>query len=168
MRAVSSTKLLGLILVMALGACASLPGGRDANRGECRSPVEQMREQLAETKKSLDLTPRQVVFWEAYQEGVGALMAEQFRLDPHQAPNRSALQQIDGRIEVVRKQLTALEGVSARATALYGALDERQKKIADQQLPTTFPGGGSASVCTIEIQGLTVGGSGPGRGGMGR
>ena len=117
MRAVPSIRLVALILVLGLGACASLPGGRDANRGECRSPVEAMREKLAETRKSLDLTPKQVVFWDAYQEGVSALLADQFRLDPHQAPHRSALQQIDGRIEVVRKQLKALEDVSARATA---------------------------------------------------
>ena len=81
MRAVPSIRLVTLILVLGLGACASLPGGRDANRGECRSPVEAMREQLAETRKSLDLIPKQVVFWDAYQEGVSALLADQFRLD---------------------------------------------------------------------------------------
>jgi len=171
MRTILFVKLTMVALSLTLVACATLPKGpggapmgRNANntgelsgiRSRCKSPSDEIRKHLAETAISLNLTPRQVVLWEKYQEGVGSLITEQFQLNPYQVPHRTALQQINGKVDAVRNRLAEMEVIYEWASALYQSLDEPQKIIADQRLPETIPALNAVLVCALdnaEVQG---------------
>ena len=114
--------------------------GRAGERGAFVSPIEQIQEQLADTAQALTLTPKQAVLWDSYQASVAALMADQLKHSTYDASSsRTAVQQINGKVDVVRNRLAAMEEVAERANALYQSLDETQKKIADQRLAATVP-----------------------------
>ncbi len=115
--------------------------------------VDQLQNQLLKTAEALQLTPKQAVLWDAYQEKIGALMADQLKLSPYRA-KQTAMQQIAQKVDVVRNRLSAMEDIQEAAKSLYDALDEAQRKTADQMLPSTLPalysglssgGGGSAA-----------------------
>lgn len=152
--------LLCTAALAGLGACAQFgdggragpPGGDggvngDNDRGGVRrtvsasgaSIVDQTQSLLQEVADDLKLTPRQVVLWERYQEKIGALMADQLRLEFSSARRLTALQQVDARVATVRNRLAAMEDVAEAARVLYEALDPEQKKIADLRLPATVP-----------------------------
>lgn len=101
--------------------------------------IEQHRALLQEVAEDLKLTPRQLVLWEAYQEKIGTLIADQLRIESSSTRRTSALQQIDVRVDTVRNRLTAMEDIAEAARTLYAALDLEQKKIADQRLAATVP-----------------------------
>ena len=177
MRKTFSTTLSILVIVATLSACGAPSGGPGGmppggasdnlggrNAGGCKTLVEQIGEQLAATEQALVLAPKQLVLWERYRDGVSALMADQLRLEPYQGAHRSALQQIDGRVDIVRNRLTAMEDVAERAATLYRALDEAQKKVADQRLAATIPALYSGSSC----QGASEDAGGKGNRGAGR
>jgi len=96
--------------------------------------------QLAEVEASLHLTPRQQVFWDAYQAKVSAFVADQTRVDLNTPEKRGALNRINAKIDQARDRLAAMEDIGDAAKALYLSLDEGQKAIADQHLPETIPG----------------------------
>lgn len=148
--------LIPLLVVAALcvAACAPL-GARDDNDGPGRrgpgndpsgpggggaTVVSLLQTQLAETAEALKLTPQQVVLWDAYQEKVSALMADQLRVPPYGASRLSAPQQIARKVDVVRNRLAAMEEIDEAARRLYAALDATQKTTADRMLPGTVPG----------------------------
>ncbi|MBK1681528.1 Spy/CpxP family protein refolding chaperone [Rhodocyclus tenuis] len=151
--------LIPLLLAAALcvAACAPL-GGRDDNDGPGRrgpggdnggpsggggggaTVISLLQTQLAETAEALKLTPQQVVLWDAYQEKVSALMADQLRVQPYGISRLSAPQQIARKVDVVRNRLTAMEEIDEAARRLYAALDTPQKTTADRMLPGTVPG----------------------------
>jgi len=173
MRAGFSTAFLALCFAAMVAACGTPPGGRggpdgpgEQRGGNCKAPADQLRDQLSETAQSLNLSPKQRVLWEKYEESVSGLMADQLRLSPYQAPNRTAVQQINAKVDNVRNRLAAMEELSERAGTLYQSLDERQKKVADQRLSGTVPALYSGLVCS----GAGAGGGergGPGQGGPG-
>jgi len=103
------------------------------------SIVDQFQPLLQEVAADLKLTPRQLVLWERYEEKVGALMADQLRLEASSARRLTALQQIETRVATVRNRLTAIEDVAEAAGTLYEALDPGQKKVADLRLAATVP-----------------------------
>ena len=142
-------------------------GNRGPGQGTCRSPVDQLQEQLAETAQALQLTPRQVVLWEAYQASVGGLMADQIKREIYAPSPRSALQQIDGKVDMARNRLAAMEDIAERAAALYRSLDNEQKKIADQRLAGTVPALYAGPVCQGDAGRPGGEGGGPGAGGRG-
>ena len=166
-----------LIVLLVLGGCASPPGGgvggppgggmegggSRTHQAAFKSPIEQIHEQLVETAKALNLTPKQLVLWEGYQASVGALMADQVKQEVFAATPRTALQQINGKVDVVRNRLAAMEDIAERATALYQSFDEAQKKTADQRLGSTVP----ALYSGLVVQG-GEGGRGNERGGPGQ
>ena len=175
-------RIFSLILIpLLLAACASGPdhrGGPGGGHGNMDGPqrgmggggtdtvVAQIQNHLQLTAEALKLTPGQTVLWDAYVEKISALMADQMKL-PAYRRKQTAMQQIADKVDTVRNRLTAMEEIQETASKLYGALDESQKKTADQMLPGTVPalysGLGSAS-------GGTGGGgerSNPGRNGPG-
>lgn len=134
--------------VLILCACAPM-GGRgpesgppDAERAERGtggiSVVDNIQESLRLTAEALQLTPTQWPLWDRYQEKIGALMADQMRLDAYQE-HRSALLQIGRKVDTVRNRLAAMEDIHESAGKLYAALDDKQKQTADQMLITTVP-----------------------------
>lgn len=154
--------------------------GRGGERGAFVSPIEQIQEQLADTAQELNLTPKQAVLWDNYQASVAALMADQLKHSAYAASSsRTAVQQINAKVDVVRNRLAAMEEVAEKASALYQSLDETQKRIADQRLAATVPalysglvvqsgdGGRSAAQGTTGRSGRggMRGGSGGGMGG---
>ncbi|WP_319245244.1 Spy/CpxP family protein refolding chaperone [uncultured Propionivibrio sp.] len=157
-------------------------GERGVSQGAAfKSPIEQIQEQLVDTAMALKLTPKQAVLWDTYQASVGALMADQVKQELFATTPRTALQLINGKVDVVRNRLTAMEEIAERATTLYQSLDDGQKTIADQRLAATVPalysglvvqsGGGRAG--GGQEQGGHGGRGGPGGmggpgGGMGR
>lgn len=190
-----NARILPLLLASALvfSACAPLrgpggPGGEPSGqggpgRGGGASAVAQLQTQLQETADALLLTPRQLPLWEAYQEKVGALMADQLKLSSYGAAAQSAPKQVAHKVEVVRNRLAAMEDIQDAAEKLYATLDDTQKKIADQRLAQTVPAlysglgdvaGGSAERSKdgqdqrgAGGRGRRGGGSGGGPGGMG-
>ena len=148
------SRLLALAFVPLLfTACASGPDGRGGpsggRGGDMDGPpgggaggasmvVSQIQNQLQLTVEALKLNPKQNVLWDAYVEKVSALMADQMKLPPVRA-KQTAMQQIAQKVDTVRNRLTAMEEIQEAASKLYGALDENQKKTADQMLPGTVP-----------------------------
>lgn len=189
------TRFLPLLTAstLVIAACAPLrgpggPGGEPGQGGAGRGGgggamvVEQIQGQLQQTAEALQLTPRQLPLWEAYQEKVGALMADQLKLSSYAAVSQSAPKQVAQKVEVVRNRLAAMEDIQDAADKLYATLDDTQKKIADQRLAQTVPAvysglgdvaGGSAERKDGQDQrgaggrGRRGGGSGGGPGGMG-
>ncbi len=184
------SRLLALAFVPLLfTACASGPDGRGGpgggRGGDMDGPpgggaggasmvVSQIQNQLQLTVEALKLNPKQNVLWDAYVEKVSALMADQMKLPPVRA-KQTAMQQIAQKVDTVRNRLTAMEETQEAASKLYGALDENQKKTADQMLPGTVPalysglggaGGGGNERSSSNRSGPGGGMGGPG-GGMG-
>lgn len=114
-------------------------------RGEQRSSDgpgsirEDLQTQLSEVEQRLSLTPFQQVRWDRYREAVGALMADQLRMDPRPVARVDAPRQIERRVDLVRNRLVAMEDIAEAAKQLYGSLDDEQKRIADRLLPGTVP-----------------------------
>lgn len=132
-------------------------GGREMGMGRDGGGniVSDLQERLQQTAEALKLNPRQAVLWDAYQERVGALMADQMKLQAYRS-HQTAMQQIAQKVDTVRLRLAAMEDIHEAAANLYDALDETQKKTADQLLPQTVP---------ALYSGITNGGNSGGRGG---
>ncbi len=142
-----------------------MPPGRDSEEGAIPAS-DPGQERLARLEQSLALTPAQQPLWEDYREALGALLADQARGSVQRA-SQSAVQQIAGKLDVVRNRLSAMEEIQDAAARLYQALDPRQREVADRMLAVTIPsldagcatpGGGRAR------GGRSMGGGGPGRG----
>lgn len=101
------------------------------------SANDQARLQLSNTRITLKLTPEQAPAWQVYENKVVDLLDDLAR--GINAPQGSALKQIDARIDVVRNRLTALEDIADAAAKLYGVLTEEQKGTADRMLAATLP-----------------------------
>lgn len=182
------TRRLALLLLasLILSACAPMgdrggPGGNPPSQGGemggggSSMIVAQLQSQLQATAEALKLTPKQNALWDAYQEKISALMSDQMKLMPYQASGQNALLQIGRKTDTVRNRLTAMEDIQDAAGKLYAALDDKQKKVADQMLPQTVPAlysgfgsssGGSGGERGSERAGGGRGGPG-GSGGMG-
>lgn len=160
-----------------VSACASAPEGdvdrtRRAPPGEARggaSVIEDLQAQLSDVEQRLALTPQQRPLWDRYREAVGALMADQMRLDPRPVTRIDALKQIGRKVDVVRNRLVAMEDIANAAEHLYGVLDADQRRVADRVLPGTvpalysgLPGGGAHDSAGREARGERGGGSPPG------
>lgn len=166
MKPIYSVLLISSALL--LSACAPM-GGREGPNGGPPGGAREMgmgrdgggniisdlQERLQQTAEALKLNPRQAVLWDAYQERVGALMADQMKLQAYRS-HQTAMQQIGQKVDTVRLRLAAMEDIHEAAAKLYDALDETQKKTADQLLPQTVP---------ALYSGITNGGNGGGRSG---
>ncbi len=120
------------------------PGGRPGARGPVMASgshlIASMEQQLDNLRFQLKLRPDQEPAWLAYQEKVGALVADQLRPEAQERGEPgNALRQIDRKADVVRNRLAALEDIADAARHLYGRLDERQQRLADRLLATTVP-----------------------------
>ncbi len=102
--------------------------------------IANMEQQLDDVRIQLKLRPDQEAVWVAYQEKVGALVADQLRPATSTASGTGdALHQIDRKIDVVRNRLAAMEDIGDAARRFYAKLDDRQRDIADRVLATTVP-----------------------------
>jgi LTXXQ motif family protein len=148
-----------LCLVLALSGCADTGRSRDHSDGyrgrdnydndgprsvsavhgylDSRAKSEK---RLADTEEALHLTPKQQVFWDAYQAKVSAFVADQTRVDLNTPEKNGALNKINAKIDQARDRLAALEEIGEAAKVLYSSLDDEQKVIADQRLSETIPG----------------------------
>lgn len=100
---------------------------------------DKLQSQLSELAIQLQLNPRQQPLWDFYQSKIGALMADQLRVNLDQPIQRNALQQINARVDTVRNRLTAMEEIAEAARQLYAGLDDTQKSLANQRLASTVP-----------------------------
>lgn len=122
------------------GPPGDMRGGGPASRGDGTTQVrEDLQAQLSEVEQRLSLTPQQQVLWDRYREMIGALMADQLRLDPRPTVRVDAPRQIDRKVDVVRNRLVAMEDIAEAARTLYDALDADQRRVADRLLPGTVP-----------------------------
>lgn len=166
-----------------IAACAPLggregpQGGPPGNNGEMGMGrdggnliVSDLQDRLQQTAEALKLNPTQAVLWDAYQERVGALIADQMKRQPYRL-RQTAMQQIGQKVDTVRLRLAAMEDIQEAAGKLYAALNDEQKKTADQLLPQTVPalysGFGSSGGNPGGRSGDRQEKSGGGRGGMG-
>lgn len=109
--------------------------------------IDNLQAQLQKTAEALKLMPTQLTLWDAYQDRVGALMADQMKLQPYRAIRQNAMLQIGQKVETVRNRLAAMEEIHEAAGKLYAVLDENQKSIADQTLPHSQRGTQQGAVC---------------------
>lgn len=149
------TRLCLISTTVLLAACAGSPpddgnnGGRrgppGGEHGDMRedggtaNPREALQAQLSDVERRLSLNARQQVAWERYREAIGALMADQYRMDPRPLATADAVKQIQRKVDVVRNRLSAMEDIAEAAGALYAVLDPEQRKVADRMLPGTVP-----------------------------
>jgi hypothetical protein len=122
-------------------------GGGAENRARSAEPSagvtrlsqnDQIRLQLTDVRLALKLTPEQAASWQAYEDKVINLLADLSR--GGEVPmGGSALLQIEGRIDIVRNRLTAMEDLSDAAKKLYAGLSDEQQTLADRMLPGTVP-----------------------------
>lgn len=148
--------------ITVLSACAPMGDRGGPSRGSDMemgrdgggSIISDLQTRLQQTAEALNLTPTQAVLWEAYQEKVGALMADQLKIQPYRS-KQTAMQQVGQKVDTVRLRLTAMEDIQESAGKLYAALDAKQKITADQMLPATVP---------ALYSGIVSGGGSEGRG----
>lgn len=112
----------------------------------CQSITAPLGEHLRETAQALALTPKQLPLWESYQESISALMGDQMKPDRNTI-RKTALLQINAKVDTVRNRLAAMEEIADRARILYQSLDEKQKKTADLRLSQTVPALYSGTTC---------------------
>ncbi len=128
---------------------------REDGGAAAMNPRDALQAQLSDVEQRLSLSARQQVLWESYREAIGALMADQYRMDPRPVTRVDAVKQIQRKVDVVRNRLSAMEDIAEAASALYEGLDPDQRKTADRLLPGTVP----ALYSGLATNG---GGSGPG------
>lgn len=147
-------------------------GGNEERGGGATMVVSDLQERLRQAAEALKLTPTQAPLWDAYQERISALMADQMKLEPYRA-KQGAMQAIAQKVDTVRNRLTAMEDIQDAAGKLYAALDDKQKQTADQLLPQTVPAlysglsGGASAAGGERSGGRNDRQGGPGGGGMG-
>jgi hypothetical protein len=145
------------------------PGGRP--RGPVMASgshlIASMEQQLDNLRFQLKLRPEQEAAWLAYQEKVGALVADQLRpAAPVGVESGNALRQIDRKADVARNRLAALEDIGDAAKRLYDNLDETQRGVADRLLATTVPALYTSPTSELP-EGDRRGRGGPGKPGQG-
>jgi hypothetical protein len=131
------------------GGMGGEPPGRPPNgaKMDCRngppsdSPMaEDSTRQLEQLHYQLRLKPDQEKAWASYQSKIESLMNDRLRERPQDAqPEKTAVQQIEARVDTVRNRLAALEDVADAARVLYPQLDERQRALADRLAVRTLP-----------------------------
>lgn len=104
-------------------------------------PFSQYEDQLRDTYTELHITNAQQPIWQAYEDKVHALMTDLSILPApaSTADTIPALQKLQHAADVENDRLAALEDIVDAAKALYAALDDKQKVIADRRLASTVP-----------------------------
>lgn len=121
------------------GSMEGGPQGRPPVTASGSHLIPMIEQQLVEARIQLGIRLEQEELWGAYQERVGALLADQLRPRPTNETQGNALQQVERKIDIVRNRLTALEDIAEAAGRLYAALDDAQKEKADRLLAGTVP-----------------------------
>jgi LTXXQ motif family protein len=102
------------------------------------SANDQVRMQLTDVRLALKLAPEQNAFWQAYEDKVVGLLAEQPQRTGTSS-GESAVKQIDRNADVLRSRLGATQDLSDAAKKLYAILSDEQKTVADRMLAATVP-----------------------------
>lgn len=117
----------------ATGTPPAMAPGTMGARG--MAPMVEAR--LAYLKASLEIGADQQPAWDAFAAAVRDRVTGM--QDMHQAMMQrrdagTALEMLDSRIAAMQAMVETLKSIRTSAESLYGTLDERQKKIADQLL----------------------------------
>lgn len=97
------------------------------------SPMERLQARLA-------LQPAQMVLWRTFTSRVDAYVGLHLREKPALAhPDEAAPRQIARKVDIEQNRLAALEDIEDAARHLYEALDDAQKKVADQLMFDAVP-----------------------------
>ena len=148
-----------LVLSMACQAQGFPPGGGGGagsgvpERSRTRSAavpqnpnIDTVATSMSALESQIQLNPTQQTAWQAYQEKVGRMMADQGRQSAT-PEDWDALKKIEQKVDTVRNRLAAMEDVADAARRFYQTLTPDQKKQADNLLPPTLPalysGGGT-------------------------
>ena len=142
-------------------------GGLRSGRGEGRASAtertaDDSREDpglavlrgLDETLEQLRLLPGQRDAWARYADRVTALAADFRRsADPARLEGKPAPRQLDALADAARNRLAAVEDVAEAGKALYDALTEEQRALADGRLarialPLVEPGPASGRIAS--------------------
>jgi hypothetical protein len=141
--------LAALVLFVALQACGETGGKRaDGAEREPANPTmaevtrlsanDRFRIHLADVKIALKLTPPQLPLWQAYENNVMQVIAEEER-SAEALPADSAPDQIDRRVRTAGARIALLQQASDAARKLYASLTDEQKPVADRMLAGTLP-----------------------------
>ena len=102
-----------------------------------RMPSRPMMEaRLAYIKADLEITEAQMPQWDAYADAVRARHESMVTMhkDMKKAKEDGALERMDARINAMQTMADGLKALKGPTEALYGALDDEQKKKADKLL----------------------------------
>lgn len=136
MRAVA----LLLAVFVAAGASAQMRGkrgGRPETKSTQRESIDLFYATSEELRADLKLTEVQTPLWEAYVRKVVALkedMARQRARARSDGPAADAPHALDRLVDVQRDRLAAMEEIADAGRALYRALGDEQKTVADARL----------------------------------
>ena len=104
------------------------------------SLADEEERRLNELKAALRLTPDQQSAWQSYETSVKALAYDLARAAaPNSAPEQTAPQKVDQRVDAARSRLAAMQQISESAKNLYERLSDEQKSVANKLLDGTIP-----------------------------
>jgi hypothetical protein len=108
--------------------------------GMAGSPASHLEARLAFTKSELAITAAQDAAWQAYAAALRSQAQPADMAAKHHAMMSDAAfpARFDARIAMLESRIAGLKAVREAAVALYGKLDDGQKKKADALLPMSF------------------------------
>jgi hypothetical protein len=95
-------------------------------------------DRLSAVRSRLNLSAGQAVFWQDYESKVVLLLEDVKRAKAVRAGG-TAVQRIGQAVGIAQSRYTGMEDIFESAKRLYSVLQDDQKRIADDLLPTTVP-----------------------------
>ncbi|MGD9828372.1 MAG: Spy/CpxP family protein refolding chaperone [Hyphomicrobiaceae bacterium] len=119
-----------------MGECPMMGGMMGMRMGQDGAPMHQQG-RIAFLKAELGITPAQTKMWDAYAEALKENFESmrgmrQVMMTAMSAKSPAA--RLDARIKAMDGRVTALKGIKPTLDGLYAALNDDQKKKADQLL----------------------------------
>jgi hypothetical protein len=108
-----------------------------------QAPQEQgIERQVSELKKRLNITPQQQPQFDAFAQAMrqNAQTMEPLMQEQQQSPNRNAVEDLKAAAKFAEAEADALKRLVSPLQALYDALSDQQKKVADQVLVASAGG----------------------------
>jgi len=114
-------------------------GNQQGSEATRMSASDRARMQLTDLAVALKLTHEQADSWLAYQRKAQELLSDLSFGMARPDSGETAPKQIERALDLARRRLAMLEGISDAANKLYAGLTIEQKAVADRMIAGTIP-----------------------------